>query len=69
MPVLTLEFNLPDEQHEADCAYKGLLLRSAAEGFQEDLRQRLKHTVMTEDQMTELVFVRDLFYGHFGELM
>ena len=69
MPVMTLEFSIPDEQHEADCAYRGALLFSAAMAFSNDLRAREKWEELSDEARRELELIRDTFYGHFGELL
>ena len=69
MPEMVLRFTLPDDQHEADCAYKGMLLFIAAQAFANDLRARLKWEELTQEQFTELELIRDTFYGHFESLL
>lgn len=65
----TLEFNLPDDQHEFEMATNGVKWMSFAHGFSEYLRAEWKYNEdkYTEEQYKVLEQVREKFYEMLNE--
>lgn len=60
----TLEFNLPDDQHEFDLAVNGIKWMSFALQFEQYLRGEWKYNegAYTEEQYKVLEQIRERFY-------
>lgn len=60
----TLEFNLPDDQHDFDLAVNGVKWMSFAHQFEQYLRAEWKYNEdkYNEDQYKTLVEIRERFY-------
>lgn len=52
MPTLTLSFNLPEEQEEADMAVKAMATSVGVEVFDNLLRARLKYDAWLDARLT-----------------
>ena len=59
----TLEFNLPDEQHEFYCATKGQDMISVLWEMQAELRKLWKYEELNEDQFNMVERIRETFFN------
>jgi hypothetical protein len=59
----TLEFNLPDEKEEFETATRAGRYVSALWHIGQNLRQKIKHGQLTEQEYKVYEEVRDMFWG------
>jgi len=57
----TLEFNLPEEQYQFDCAVKGSSMDMAISEMQEEFRKMIKYNEWSDIQYKMLEELRDKF--------
>jgi hypothetical protein len=57
----TLEFNLPEEQYQFDCATKGISMDMAITEMQEEFRKMIKYNEWSDIQYKMLEELRDKF--------
>lgn len=58
----TLEFNLPDDQHEFDLAVQGSKMYVALWDISQDLRKLWKYEELSEEEWKMVEKIRDKFY-------
>ncbi len=60
---ITIEFNLPEEQYNFECATKAVQMRSALMEFDRYIRGQIKHAPdsMSDETLRALQGVRDTF--------
>ena len=63
----TLEFNLPDDQHEFDLAVQGGKMYSALWDISQDLRKLWKYEELSEEEWNMVERIRDKFYEILNE--
>jgi hypothetical protein len=63
----TLEFNLPDEQHEFYCATKGQDMIGVLWEMQSELRKLWKYEELNEDQFNMVERIRETFFNSLQE--
>jgi hypothetical protein len=63
----TLEFNLPDEQHEFYCATKGQDMISVLWEVQKELRTLWKYEELNEDEYQMVERIRETFFNSLQE--
>lgn len=62
MPKAILEFQLPEEQSEYNCANRGAVYLSAITTVRELIRARLKHEAPSADEVEFLERIRQAIY-------
>jgi hypothetical protein len=55
----TLEFNMPDEEHEFQAALEGMKWKTTMQEFDQYLRDRIKHEEMGDAERSMLKKVRN----------
>jgi hypothetical protein len=63
----TLEFNLPDDQHEFDLAIQGSKMYSALWDISQELRTLWKYEELSEEEWKMVERIRDKFYEILGD--
>lgn len=63
----TIEFNLPDDQHEFDLAIQGGKMYSALWDISQDLRKLWKYEELSEEEWKMVERIRDKFYEILGD--
>ena len=63
----TLEFNLPDDQHEFDLAIQGSKMYSALWDISQELRRLWKYEELSEEEWKMVERIRDKFYEILGD--
>lgn len=58
----TLEFNLPEEQHDFDLAIQGGKMYSALWHISQELRKLWKYEELNDDEWKMVERIRDKFY-------
>ena len=58
----TIEYNLPDDQFEYDCAIKSMKMWSALTELEDELRRQLKCEDLEENQYEMVERLRSYFY-------
>lgn len=67
--LVTLKFKLPEEKSDFEMAIKAGLFYSAALGFRNILRNKIKYHENTPEQSEILEAIQKEFYEHFGDLL
>lgn len=57
----TIEFNLPEEQYQFDCAVKGISMDMAISEMKEEFRKMIKYNEWSDIQYKMLEELRDKF--------
>ena len=63
----TLEFNLPDEQHEFYCATKGQDMISVLWEMQKELRTLWKYEELSDEEQLIVERIRETFFNSLQE--
>lgn len=63
----TLEFNLPEDQHEFDLAIQGSKMYSALWDISQELRRLWKYEELSEEEWKMVERIRDKFYEILGD--
>ena len=63
----TLEFNLPDDQHEFDLAIQSGKMYSALWDISQELRKLWKYEELNDDEWKMVERIRDKFYEILGD--
>jgi len=63
----TLEFNLPEDQHEFDLAIQGSNMYSALWDISQELRKLWKYEELSDEEWKMVERIRDKFYEILGD--
>lgn len=64
MPIVTIKFNLPEENYEFECAIKGMEYRALLDDMDSYLRNKLKYEELSDDTYKALEQAREQLHDN-----